>query len=181
MRRLIVLILFSINISVLYSQTIECPDSSTYSFFFFEGQISDTNKLELNVKYNNSYKQAILIHKNLVEDIEYGPVGNFYLDMEKFKDGKYEKFVDKTTDYFIIDENQPEDRRVYNELRSGDSAVLSFNLISRIGAVYKGKYRMRINLLKVPNNYRIRHDMEYATSRWFYFEVIKDLDYHDLY
>jgi hypothetical protein len=71
----------------------------------------------------------------LIEDIEYGPVGNFYLEMEKFKDGIYEKFVDKTIDYFIIDENQLEKRSEYNELRPGDSAVLSFNLISRIGVV----------------------------------------------
>jgi hypothetical protein len=40
---------------------------------------------------------------------------------------------------------------------------------------------MRINLLKVPNNCPAKYGMEYATSRWFYFEVIKDLDYHDLY
>ena len=181
MRTLIILILFSINISALYSQTTECPDSSTYSFFFFEGQISDTNKLELKVKYNNCYKQTILIHKSLVEDIEYGSVGNFYLDMEKFRDGKYEKFVDKTIDYFIIDENKAENSREYNELKPGNSADLKFNLISRIGVFYKGKYRIRTHLLKVPNTYSMKNGMEYATSRWFYFEVIKDLEYHDIY
>lgn len=136
--------------------------------------------LELKVRYINLDKEIILTHKNLVEDIEYGPVGNFYLEMEKFRDGKYVKFVDQSIDYFV-EANRPQERSHYNELRPGDSVVLSFNLISRIGVFYKGKYRIRINLLKVPNNYPIRHVIEYATSRWFYFEIMKDLDYHDLY
>lgn len=105
------------------------------------------------------------------------PLGNLYLEIEKFSDGKYKLFVDKSFCYpFEVD--QPESRSNYNELKPGDSAVLSFNLISRIGAVYKGKYRIRIHLLKTPNNYPVRYEMGYAISKWFYFDVIKDLDYH---
>ena len=177
MGRLVVLILLSISVTMLYSQTPKFPDTSTYSFFFFEGQISDTSKLELKVKYKNYDNQNILIHKNLIDAIEYGQVGNFYLDMERLMEGEYEKFVDKSVDYSLMEE-RPQDRSYYNELRPGQSAVLKFNLISRIGAFYKGKYRIRINLLKVPNNYPVRYEIEYVTSRWFYFEVIKDLDYH---
>lgn len=99
--------------------------------------------------------------------------GNFYLDIEKIKDGKYEKFVNKVVDY-ILTEERSQDRSDYNKLKPGDSAVLSFNLISRIGAVYKGKYRIRINVLKVPNNFPVKYEMEYVTSRWFCFEVVKD-------
>lgn len=180
MRTLVVFLLLSIKFLLLYSQTPRYPRDSAYNFLFFEGQISDTSKLELKVKYKNYDKQNILIHKNLIDAIEYGQVGNFYLDMERLKEGEYEKFVDKSVDYILMEE-RPQDRSYYNELRPGDSAVLKFNLISRIGAFYKGKYRMRINLLKVPNNYPIRYEIDYATSRWFYFEVIKDLDYHDIY
>lgn len=180
MVKLVVLLLLFIYVNVLYSQTPIYPNSKTYSFFFFEGQISDTSKLELKVKYRNYDKQNILIPKDLVDAIEYGLPGDFYLNMEKFKDGKYQKFVDKSVDY-IYREEKPQNRSDYNELRPGDSAVLKFNLINRIGAFYKGKYRIRINLLKVPSNYPIRFEIGYTISRWFYFEVIKDWDYHELY
>lgn len=180
MRKLVVILPLLLNVPFLYSQAVKYPNDSTYSFLFFEGQIADTSMLELKVRYINLDKEIILTHKELIDDNEYGPVGNIYVEMEKLKDGKYSKFVDKIADYFL-GENRPQERSHYKELRPGDSVVLNFNLISRIGAFYKGKYRIRFHLLKVPNNYPIRHDIEYTKSRWFDIEIMKDLDYHDLY
>ena len=180
MRRFIIFWILLSNVHSLYSQEVKYPKDSTYSFSFFEGQISDTNMLNLKVKYKNFDNEIILTHKSLIEDIEYGDFGNFDLEMEKLKDGKYMQFVDQYIDY-IYEGNRQKNRSHYNELRPGDSSVLNFNLISRIGVFYKGKYRIRINLLKVPNSFPVRYVMEYATSRWFYFEIMKDLLYKVIY
>ena len=89
------------------------------------------------------------------------------------------KFIDKHVDYSYGD-STPDPKRVYIKLKPGDSVELNFNLISGIGAFYKGKYRMRAHLLKTPINHPAIVPKQYAVSRWFYFQVVKDMDFHKI-
>ena len=180
MRNLIVILILFLNAVQLYSQEPVYPKDETCRFSFFEGKIADTNKLNLKIRYFNTEKDTILMPIKLIDGIKYDPFGNFYLEMEKFSGGKYERFVDMHIDYFYGDSN-PEPKRAYIKLKPGDSGELNFNLISRIGAFYKGKYKMRVHLLKTPINDPPKCPMEYVTSRWFYFQVVKDMNYHDIY
>lgn len=69
MRILVVVLLLLINITLLRSQVAKYLGESTYSFFFSEGQISDTSKLELKVNYTNHDKEIVLIHKKLIDAV----------------------------------------------------------------------------------------------------------------
>ncbi|AEV99920.1 hypothetical protein A4D02_25455 [Niastella koreensis] len=180
MRITIVFVLLNLSVTWLYSQTPVYPKEETYKFLFFEGMVSDTNKLNLKVKYINKETDTILVHMSLIEGTKFDPFANVYTELQKNQNGKYNQFVDKHVDYYFGD-STPDPKRVYIKLKPGDSTELNFNLISRIGAFYKGKYRMRVHLLKTPLNVPPVIPRQYAISRWFYFEVVKDMDYHDLY
>jgi len=180
MRNLIVVLMLCLNAVPLHSQEPVYPKDKTYRFLFFEGEIADTNRLNLKIRYSNTEKDTILMPIKLVDGIKYDPFGNFFLEMEKFSDGKYGRFVDMNIDYFYGD-STPEPKSIYIKLKPGDSGELSFNLISRIGAFYKGKYKMRVHLLKTPLNDPPKWPMEYVISRWFYFQVVKDMDYRVIY
>jgi hypothetical protein len=180
MRSIFILFLLLFNTTWLYSQSPIYPKNKTIKFLFFEGTISDTNKLKLKISFTNIEKDTILIPVSLIDGPMYSPFGNIYIELQKFNEGKYNRFVDKTVDYFYGD-STPEVKKSYKKLKPRHSEVLSFNLISRIGAFYKGNYRMRVHLLKIPINDPPQAPMEYTISRWFYFQVIKDLVYRDIY
>jgi hypothetical protein len=143
--------------------------------------ISDSNKLTLTIKYTNLEKDTILIPVNLVEGDRLDPYSNIYTELQNLVDGKYERYKDKFVDHFLIGDSFPGPKRAYNKLKPGGSAFINFNLISRIGAFYKGKYRMRVHLLNVPINDPPYVPAEWIESRWFYFEVIKDMVYKSIY
>jgi hypothetical protein len=180
MRPVFVLFLLLFNTIRLFSQPPVYPKDGTVKFVFFEGAISDTNQLKLTIKYTNHEKVTIFIPVNLVEGDSFDLYANIYTELQKFEGGKYSRFVDKNVDYFFGD-SIPDIKKVYAKLNPGDSAVLNFNLISRIGVFYKGKYRMRVHLVKIPINDPPYAPAEYTLSRWFYFRVLKDFNYHDVY
>ena len=181
MKRNIILILCFLKVIVLFSQSPVYPKNGTVKFSFFEGKISDTNKLNLNIKYTNLEKDNIPILVKLVEGTLYDPYSNLYTELQKLEDGKYNELKDKFVDRFFLDDSIPEHKKVYNILKPGESAFLSFNLISRTGRLYKGSYRMRAHLLNVPKNDPPYAPAEWIVSRWFYFVIIKDLVYTDIY
>ncbi|WP_205510095.1 hypothetical protein [Longitalea arenae] len=180
MKHLIVFLTLFVNANRLYSQSPIYPKNQTFRFFFSEGVVADTNNLNLKIRYTNTELDTILIPFSLIEGTKYEPYANIYTELQKLENGKYKRFVDKHVDYFYGD-SITDPIIEYAKLSPGDTAELHFNLISRIGAFYKGKYRMRVHLLKIPINDPPYAPKEYAVSRWFYFQVIKDLDYHELY
>jgi hypothetical protein len=180
MRNLIVVLMLCLNALQLHSQEPVYPKDKTYRFSFFEGEIADTNKLNLKVKFINTEKDTILAHMILIEGTKVDPFANIYTEIQELENGKYNHIRDKSVDYFYGN-STPDPKRVYIKLKPGDSTVLNINLISRNGIFYIGKYRMRVHLLKTPMNDPPMFVKQYAISRWFYFDVVKDMDYHDIY
>jgi hypothetical protein len=180
MKHVIVSIALYVTCSIAYGQEAVYPQGQVIKFSFFEGTIADTSRLVVSVRYTNGGKVPIFIPAQLKDGPLYDLFGNMHTEMEVWENNKYVPYRDKTVDYFYGDSTPPRPKN-HRELKPGTSATRRFNLISRAGFIYKGKYRMRVHVLKIPINDPPRIEMQYITSRWFYFTVTQDMTYPNVY
>lgn len=143
-------------------------------FYFFEGKINDTNQLELKIMLFNAGKSNAYIDTILINGDQYDFYGNLYFEFQVLRSGKYVPYKDLSIDYRFGD-STPVVKVNYKVLKPGDSAILKYNIFNRTNSASKGKYKMRVNLLKVPMNNISGTPADYITSRWFYYEITRDL------
>lgn len=171
-----------VTLAILYlllSVNIVAQEDSIYSrvkigFIPLEGVINDISGLLLQIRFSNSTKKDVLLFSELVDGMEYDPVGNIYFEIKKFDVDRYLDLTGKYCDYFFNEFN-PAPRREFQILKPDESVVLGYKLVSRTGYFDKGRYKMRVNVLVPPRNPNSRYDMVYQKSDWMYFEVTQDI------
>jgi hypothetical protein len=171
--RNILLILYCISIShSATSQKVTYPTGLIAYFSLSKSRVSDTNDFYIKVKYKNTQTDTVNVFNELIEGPIKGPYSNLHIEIQRREGRSYKVSATMSYQYFYGDSVFV---FKYMNLPPGDSAESRFKVFDFIHYAAKGKYRIKVNLRKVPLPLAQVQYTEYTSSRWLYFEVTKEI------
>jgi hypothetical protein len=143
------------------------------SFQISRNIIRDSCEANLSVTYYNPTNDSIYIYNTLREGSLYSSMSNIHIEGERLVKGRYKKDFYKSDGQELFLPDLSDSILIKIAPKKGSTTVI--NLLENFSGIRKGKYRIKVYLLKIPNNINKPTEMSYIESKYIYFEVVRNL------
>lgn len=134
-----------------------------------------SSHIDLLISYRNSTTDSVYIYKTLMLGNLNNPYCNINIEMERLENGKFKKYKSLSDRHYMSSITNQDSLyySTFQKLAPKQKLNLKLNLVSIYSNFIKGKYRVKINLLKIPDDINVPYEMSYMESKYLYFKTRK--------
>jgi len=163
---------FCFFLAISWSKTYSQDNEPIITFGLYKKAMKDSSDCDFFVQYDNKGDKPVRVYKELINGSIDAPISNITLQVEQMVDGQYKKRQLGIVHPWLVNEDSMFEANL-EYLGSQKTKLLRINLLNYYEYLYKGKYRVKAFLVKIPHNESGSNGMKFIESGYIYFEVRK--------